>query len=97
MYKLWYLNARGVREVHVFSRVLLFDDFREDTFKTFFFNLQRCRITLIGWRLLNNSVEFIRYVHITSDAEVVIYTPNIFVHNWGTNPTMIYPIFSNFT
>ena len=42
-------------------------------------------------------VEFIRFVHVTLDAEVVIYTPNIFVHDWGTNPIMIYPTISNIT
>ena len=31
------------------------------------------------------------------DAEVVIYTPNIFVHEWGTYPTMIYPTVYSFT
>ena len=37
------------------------------------------------------------FAHITVDVEVVIYNPNIFVHNWGTNPTMIYPTVSNIT
>ena len=72
MYKLWVLNAGGVREVHPFARVLLSNDFIEDTFKTFYFNSQRCRIPFIGRRLLNNSVEFIRFAHVTSDVEVVI-------------------------
>ena len=36
MYELWYLNARGVREVHPFARVQLLDYFREGNFKTFF-------------------------------------------------------------
>ena len=38
MYELWDLNAQVVREVHSFARVQIFDDFIEDTFKTFFFN-----------------------------------------------------------
>ena len=78
MYELCDLNAQGVCEVHPFARVQIFDDFREDTFKTFFFNSRRCRIPFIGQRSLNNSVKFIRFSHVTSDVEVVIYTPNIF-------------------
>ena len=97
MYNLWALKAQGVRKVHPFARVQLFNDFREDTFKTFFFNLRRCCITFIGRISLNRSVKFICFVHFTSDAEVVIYTTNTFVHNWGTNPTMIYPNVSNIT
>ena len=34
---------------------------------------------------------------VTSDAKVVISTPNLLVHEWGTHPTMIYPTVSNFT
>ena len=37
-YELWSLNAQGVREVHPFSRVKLFDDFAEDTFRSFSFS-----------------------------------------------------------
>ena len=97
MYELLDLNAHGVREVHPFARVQLFDNFREDNFNTFFFNYQRCRIPFVGWRSLNNSVEFLRFVHVNSDSEVVIYTPNIFVRDWGNNPTMIYPTVSSIT
>ena len=97
MYEVWSLNAQGVCEVHSFSRVWLFDYFREDTFKTFFFNSQRCRIPFVGRILLNNSAKFICFVHVNFDAEVVIFTPNIFIHDWGTNPTMIYPTVSNIT
>ena len=97
MYKFWRLNAQEVREVHPFAQVRFLDDFREDTFKTFFFDSRRCRICFIGRTSLNASVEFIRFDHVTSDDEVVIYTPNIFVHNWGTNPTMIYPTVSSIT
>ena len=96
-YNLWSLNTSGVREVHPFARFRLFDDFRKDTFKTFFFNSQRFRIPFIGRRSLNGSVEFITFADVISDAEVVISTPNIFVHEWGTYPTMIWPIVSNFT
>ena len=47
--------------------------------------------------MLNRSVEFIRFTQLSSDAEVFIYTPNRFVHDWGTYPTMIYTTVSNFT
>ena len=33
-YQLWSLNAQGVHEFYPFARVRLFDDFREDTFRT---------------------------------------------------------------
>ena len=38
-YKIWSMNAQGVREVHPFAQVRLFDDLCEDTFQTTFFNL----------------------------------------------------------
>ena len=37
-YELWILNAQGVREVHPFARVNLFDDFTEYDFRTTFYN-----------------------------------------------------------
>ena len=47
---------------------------------------------------MNGSVEFIRFADVTLDStNSVITTPNIFVHEWVTYPTMIGPIFSNFT
>ena len=96
-YKIWSLNANGVREVHPFAPVRILDDFREHNFQTTFFNSRRCRIPFIYRRFLNGSVEFIRFTNVTSETEVVISTPNIFVHEWGTNPTMIWPTVSNFT
>ena len=95
--ELWRLNDGGLCEVHLFARVRLLGDFREETFQTFFFNSRRYRIPLIDRRSLNASVEFICFAYVTSEAEVVIYTPNIFVHDWGNYPTMIYPTVSNFT
>ena len=38
-YKLWSMNDQGVREVHPFARVRLFDNFTEDSFRTTFYNL----------------------------------------------------------
>ena len=96
-YELWSLNEQGVPEVHPFARIRLLDDFRADTFQTTFFNFRRCRIPFVCQRSLNGSVEFIRFADVTSDTEVVICTPNLFVHEWGTNPTMIWPTVYNFT
>ena len=93
---IWSLNSQGVREVHPFARIRLLDDFRADTFQSTFFNSRRCRITFISWRLLNGSVEFIRFTDVTLDTEIVISTPKCFVHEWGTNPTMLWPTVSNF-
>ena len=95
-YEPWSLNAQEVREVHLFAWIWLLDDFRADTFQTIFFNSQRCCIPYIGRRLLNGSIEFIR-ANVTSYTEVFISTPNLFVHEWGTNPTILWPTVSNFT
>ena len=98
MYKLWSMNAQGVREVHPFARVRLFDDFCEDTFWATFFNSQICRIPFIGRRLINRSVQFLCFADVTSDStKDVISTRNIFVHEWGNYPTMIWPTCSNYT
>ena len=91
------MKDKGVREVHPFAQIRLHDDFRADTFQTTFFNSRRCRIPFVGLRLLNGSFKFIHFADVTSDTEVVIFTPNLFVNKWGTNPTMIYPTVSNFT
>ena len=95
-YELWRPNDCEFREVHPSARFRLLDDFRKDTFKTFFFDLRRCCIPFIGRRSLNASAEFIRFADVTSDTEVVISTPNIFVQEWSTYPTMIYPSVSKF-
>ena len=97
IYELWRLNDCGVRDVHPFARDRLIDNSRENAFKNFFFDLQRCRILFIGRRLMKARFEFICLSLVTSDSEVVIYNSNIFVHEWGTNPTMIFLIVSNFT
>ena len=97
-YRLWSLNTQGVCEVHPFARVRLFDNFREDTFRTNFYNSQRCRILFIGRRSLNSSSQFIRFADVTSDSTSnIISTRNIFVHPWGNYPTMIEPTCSNYT
>ena len=57
--ELWRINTSGVREVHLFYRVRLLDNFRKENFQTFSFNLLRCRIPFIGHRLLNDRVDFI--------------------------------------
>ena len=97
-YKLLILNAQGVCKVNPLAQIRLFEDFREDTFRTTFFNSQRCRIPIIGRILLNGSVKFIKFADVTSDSiKSVISTRNIFVHKWGTYPTIIGPAYSNYT
>ena len=96
-YDLWSLNEQGVCKVHPFARIRLLDDFRADTSQTTLFNSRRCRIPFIGRISLNGSVEFIQFSGVTSDTEGVISTPNIFVHELDTNPTMLLPTVSNFT
>ena len=97
-YLLWSLNRHRVREVHPLARIRLLDDVREDTFQTTLFNSRRCLIPFIGWRSLNGSAKFIEFADVTSDTnKVVISNPNIFVHEWGTYPTMIEPTVSNYT
>ena len=97
-YELWGLNTQGVREVHPFARVKLFDNFTEDTYRSTFFNSRGCRIPFIGRRSPNGSVQFIRFVDVMSDSTSnIISTRNIFVHPWGNYPTLIGPTCSNYT
>ena len=97
-YELLSMNAQGVCKVHPFSQVIRFDDFCEDTLRNTFFNSRRCRIPFIGQRPLNGSVEFLHFADVTSDStKDAVSTRNIFVHEWGYNPTMIGPTCSNYT
>ena len=59
-YEVWRLNRDGVREVHLTARVKLFTLFDENTFRSTFYDSQRCRVPFIGRKGLNGSVEFIR-------------------------------------
>ena len=53
---------------------------------------ERFLITFLGRRALNASVEFIDIVRVTQlVGSCVNYTPNIFVHSWGVNPTDTIP------
>ena len=97
-YEVWCLNGHGFREVHLTDRVKLFTLFDENTFRSTFYDSQRCRVTFIGCKGLNGSVEFIRYSDVTLDiASDIISNQNIFVHSWGKYPTMIGPTCSNYT
>ena len=96
-YELWSLNAQGVCKVHPFAQVKLFDDFTEDAFRTNLFNSRRCRIPFIVQKLLNSSVEFIRFADFISDSTSnIISTRNIFIHPWDNYPTLIGPTCSNY-
>ena len=97
-YKVWSLNAQGVCEVHPIALVKRFDAFAEDTFRSTFFNSQRCRISFIGRRSVNGSVEFIRFSDVIADSTSnIISTRNIFVHPWGKYPTLIGQTCSKYT
>ena len=88
-FEIWALADNGVHEVHPYTRVKLLSEFREDTFHTFLFNAQIFQIPFLGRRALNNSVEFLDVVRTTQHVgSRVDYTPNIFLHSWGFNPTV---------
>ena len=91
-YELWALNEDGVCEVHPYARVGLLSEFRDDTFQTFFFNSRGFHIPFLGCRAVNDSVEFIDVVRTTHHVRSCVdYTPNIFIHSWGINPTDMLP------
>ena len=92
-FELWALEEDGVREVHPYARVKLLSKFREDNFHTHFFNSQQLQIPFLGRRALNKSVEFLDIVCTTQHFRSrVDYTPNLFVHSWGVNPTDMIPL-----
>ena len=91
-FELWALADDGVREVRPYARVKLRSEFREDTLQTFFCTALQFQIPFLGRRALNNSVEFLDVVCTTHHVgSRVDYTPNIFVHSWGVNPTDMIP------
>ena len=46
----------------------------------------------MGCRAVNDSVEFIDIVRTNQHVGIrVVFTPNIFVHSWGVNPTDMIP------
>ena len=57
--ELWDLSEDGVREFHLYARVELLDDFREDNFHTHFFNARQFQIPFLGRRSVNMSVDFL--------------------------------------
>ena len=91
-FELWALVDDVVCEVHPYARVNFRSKFREDTFQTTLFNSRQFQIPLLGRRALNASVEFPDVVRVTHHVgSRVDYTPNIFVHSWGVNPTDTIP------
>ena len=92
-FEIWALAEDGVREVHLYAIFRLLSEFREDTFHTHFFNLRRFQITFLGRRDVNKSVEFINVVRKTHHvrSRVASWTPNLFVHSRGINPTDMIP------
>ena len=95
----WSLADNGVREVHLYARVKLHSKFSEDNFQTLLLNARRFQIPFLGCRALKASVEFLDVVCVTQHVGIRFdYTPNIFVHSWGVNPTdTIPPNFSTIT
>ena len=67
-YEVWRLNRDGVREVHPTARVKLFTLFVKNIIRGTFYDSRRCRVTFIGRKGLNGSVEFLRYSDVTSDS-----------------------------
>ena len=91
-FELWALSDDGVHVVHPYARVRLLSEFREYTFQNFFFNSRRFQINFFGRRAVNNSVEFIAVVRVNHHfGSRVDYTPNMFIHSWGVNPTDTIP------
>ena len=87
-FELWALAEDGVCEVHPYARVKLLFEFRKYTFHTHLFNARRLQIPFLGRRALNTSFKFLDVVCVTHHiGSLVDYTPNIFVHSWGVNPT----------
>ena len=64
-YELWDLAEDIVCEVHLYARVELLYDFREDTFNTKFFNARQFQIPVLGHRAVNMSVKFLDVVRTT--------------------------------
>ena len=85
-YELWDIAEDEFCEVHPYNRVRLLYEFREDTFHTHFFNLQRFQIPFLCRRAVNDSVKFLDVVYTTQHVQIrVDYTPNIFIQSWGVN------------
>ena len=67
-YEVWRINRDRVHEVHLTARVKLFTLSDENTFRSTFYDFQRCRVRFSGRKGLSGSVEFIRYSDVTSDS-----------------------------
>ena len=79
-FEVWALAEDGVREVHPYARVKLLSDFRKYNFHTHFFNAQQFQIPFLGFRALNDIVEFIDVVRTTQHfgSRVDYHSLNIF-------------------
>ena len=55
-FELWAFAEDVIREVHLFSRVQISNDFTEDTFYSHFFNARQIQIPFLGRRSVNGSV-----------------------------------------
>ena len=91
IFELWAFAEDGAREVQPYARVQMSSDFTGETFQTQFFNAREVRITFLGHRYVNRSVQWrdvpqpFGKTGIATDA----WAENLYVYPWGTNPTRI--------
>ena len=90
-FELWDFAEDGFCEVHPYARVKILDNFREDTFYSYFFNTRRIQIPFLGRRSVNMSAEWLDIPRADQHVGscVTNWTENFFVHSWGPYPTMI--------
>ena len=94
-FELWAFSENRIREVHLFARVQIRDDFTEDTFYTEFFNARQIQINFLGRRSVNGSAQWLddpcAAPKSGSFCQVATWTENTFVYSWGPYPTVIPP------
>ena len=81
----------GIREVHLYSRVQISNNFVKETFYTHFFNAREIQIPFLGRRSVNVSVQWlgVPLPFVETGIVTAAWTENTFVYSWGTNPTVI--------
>ena len=82
-YELWALADNGVWKVHLYTRIDLLYDFKEDIFHTHLFNARRFQIPFLGCRAVNESVEFLDVARTTQHVRIrfASWTKIISVHS----------------
>ena len=59
IYELWTFPKDGTREVHLFARIQISDDFTGETFHTDFVIAKGRRVALLGRRSVNRSAQWL--------------------------------------